>query len=151
VNHALAVDASLAVKWVLKEEYTEQAQRLWSDSVEARRPVVVPPQCTGEVTSALYQRTRRSDPVYHLSASEAREALRRFLAYPLQTITPPDPYAEAFDFADAQALPSIYDCLYVVFARLLTVELWTADERLITALAGRAPWVHFIGDYPRTT
>jgi predicted nucleic acid-binding protein len=42
----------------------------------------------------------------------------------------------------------VYDALYVVLARLLNAELWTADGRLVTQLAGRAPWVRSLRDYP---
>ncbi len=36
----------------------------------------------------------------------------------------------------------------VLLARLLDAELWTADERLLTQLAGRAPWVRPLRSYP---
>jgi predicted nucleic acid-binding protein len=149
VNHAVGVDASLAVKWVLDEEHTDRAQRLWADSLAARRPIVVPPHFTGEVTSAIYQRTRRGDPAYHLAVPDARDALRNFLTYPVQVLTPPDLYEEASAFATIYRLPSIYDCLYVVFARMLDVELWSADARLLTATSGIAPWVRPLAGYFR--
>ena len=55
MNHAVVVDASVAVKWVLDEEFTEQARNLLRDSV--RQPIVAPPHLTSEVTNALYQPT----------------------------------------------------------------------------------------------
>jgi predicted nucleic acid-binding protein len=148
MNHAVAVDASLAVKWVVAEEHTDKAHKLWADSLAARRPVVVPPHCPGEVTSAIYQRTRRGDPTYHLSITDAGDALREFLTYPVEVLTPPDLYERAFTFAHTHNLASIYDCLYVVFAQLLGVELWSADERLLGAVTGIAPWVRPISVYP---
>jgi len=148
MNDAIGVDASLAVKWVLDEEYTEQAQRLWSDSLAARRPVIAPPHFTGEVTSALYQRTRRTDPDVHLDVSEASEALADFLQYPVEVLAHLDLYPRAFAFAHTHGLPNIYDSLYVVFAQMLDVELWTADERLFHAITRVAPWVRLIRDYP---
>ncbi|MBI2761848.1 MAG: type II toxin-antitoxin system VapC family toxin [Chloroflexi bacterium] len=148
MNHAVGVDASLAVKWVVDEEHTDRAQQLWADSLAARRPVVAPPHFTGEVTSALYQRTRRADPAFHLTVTEAGDALREFLAYPVEVVTLPTLYEQAFTFAHTHGLASIYVCLYVVCAQLLNMELWTADQRLLTTVGGIVPWVRFIGDYP---
>lgn len=148
MNHAVSVDASVAVKWVVDEQLTTEARSLLADIVNADLPIVVPPHVPGEVTSAIYQKWRSTDPARHLSDDDAEEALRRFLAFPIRVITPPDLYAHAFGYARTLGIPSIYDSLYVAFARLLDVELWTADTDLLTLLAGRAPWVRPISAYP---
>ena len=70
------------------------------------------------------------------------------MGYPVEVLTPPDLYERAFTFAHTHGLVSSYDCLYVVFAQLVGVELWSADERLLNAVAGIAPWVHAIRAYP---
>lgn len=148
MNHAIAVDASLAVKWVVDEPDSDRALRLWEDCALARRPVLSTPRFAGEVASAIYQRVRTTDPIKHLDIAGAREALTYFLAYPVELGNPPDLVRDAFDFAHAHGLPSIYDALYVVLARMLDVELWTADQRLLTALGGAAPWVRPLASYP---
>ncbi len=58
MNHALVVDASLAVKWVIPETDSDRADRLWADAARARRPVVSAPHFAGEVANAIYQRVR---------------------------------------------------------------------------------------------
>lgn len=146
MNHAVAVDASVAVKWVVAEAFTDRAQALLRDSLQAGRPIVAPPHFSGEVTNALYRRMRRT--VQPLSRPQAEEALREFLQYPIQVASPPDLYWQAFTFADTHTLSAVYDSLYVVCAHLLGVELWTADQRLLTELGTAAPWVRFIRDYP---
>lgn len=148
MNHAVSVDASVGMKWVVAEELRWQALALLQESLRARRPIVVPPHCTGEVTNAIYQRYRTADPAKQLSLSAVEQAVSDFLAYPLEVTTPPDLYREALSFASIHRLPSIYDSLYVVLARQLGVELWTADQRLLNVLGSNAPWVRFIGDYP---
>jgi predicted nucleic acid-binding protein len=146
----VAVDASVALKWVVTAEaFADLAQALYRDCLAAGRRLVGPPHLTGEVTNALYQRVRTQNPDRQLTETEAREALSAFLALGVELLTTPDLYEQAFSFARAHTLPSVYDALYVVFAQTLGTELWTADQRLLAALDGAAPWVRFIGDYPR--
>src|SRR5206468_3224666 len=83
-----------------------------------------------------------------LTEQEARAALTAFLALRVELLTVPNLYEQAFDFARRYTLPSVYDALYVVFAQVLGIELWTADQRLLGAIGANAPWVRFIGDYP---
>ena len=51
-------------------------------------------------------------------------------------------YEHALAFAQRFTLPSVYDALYAVLAQRGGVELWTADQRLLSALGAGAPWVH---------
>lgn len=148
MNHALAVDASVAVKWVIYEEFTDRALKLWADSLALDRPVIAPPHFTGEVANAIYQRLRSTDPARHLPLAEADQALTLFLQYPVEAVAPAGLVARAFTLAQTAGLPSIYDSLHVVLADLLDVELWTADQRLLDALGSNAPRVRFIGHYP---
>lgn len=145
MNHAVAVDASVAVKWVVAEDFTDRAQALLGNSLRAARPLIAPPHFPGEVVNAIHRRTQRSEQP--LSPVRATQAVQEFLEYPVELLSPADLYWQAFTFAQTHALAAIYDSLYVVLAQLLEVELWTADERLLRALGDAAPWVRFIGDY----
>lgn len=111
MNHAVAVDASVAVKWVIDEPHSDRALKLWADSITARRPVISAPHFPGEVTNAVYQRVRATDPSKHLDLRDAEAAIRGFLAYPVALADPADLYLQAFEFAAAHGLPSIYDAL----------------------------------------
>lgn len=150
MNQSVAsVDASVAVKWVVTaEDFADRASALLRDSLQLDRVLVGPPHLAGEVANGIYQRARSREPARHLTEDEAREALTQFLNLPLQVITPAGLYTRAFDFAREYDLPSMYDSLYVVLAQILSVDLWTADRRLLAALGTRASWVRFIGDYP---
>jgi predicted nucleic acid-binding protein len=148
MNHAVAVDASVAVKWVVDEPHTDRAMKLWADNIASHRPVISAPHFPGEVTNAIYQRTRTTDPAKRLDIPNAEDAVRRFLAFPVALAGPDDLYHIAFAFATAHRLSAIYDAVYVVMAQLVDTELWTADQRLLRDLGTTAPWVRFIGDYP---
>ena len=148
MNHAVVVDASVAVKWVIDEPESDRALKLRADAALARRPVLSALHFPGEVANAIYQRVRSTDPSKHLDIAGAEEALSQFLAYTVELVNVRGLTREAFTFAHTHRLVSIYDALYVVLARLLNAELWTADERLMGQLAGRAPWVRPLREYP---
>jgi predicted nucleic acid-binding protein len=105
------------------------------------------PHLRGEVANALYQRSRSREPLRTISVREARESLDDFLAFPIAVESPPRLYEESLLFALTHNLPSIYDSIYVVLARELGTDLWTADQRLLRTVSGVAPWVRSIAGY----
>jgi predicted nucleic acid-binding protein len=145
---AVVVDASVAVKWVLPEARTDRAQALMAASIQARQRLVGTPHLAIEVVNAIFQRRRRGPPEERLSEAEADQALARFLAFPLELLSPASLYEQAFAFARTHRLSNVYDSAYVVLAQLLNTTLWTADETLLNALGTAAPWVRFLGAFP---
>lgn len=144
----IVLDASAVVKLVLPEEHSDQAAALVADTVRAHRPVYGPPTLPSEVLSALYKRTRYRDPAKAISHDQALQALGAVLDLGIDAVAPAELYARTLSFTHAHGLTRTYDALYVVLAQLLGLELWTDDRALISALAGTAPWVRWIGDYP---
>jgi predicted nucleic acid-binding protein len=149
MKHAVVVDASVALKRVLAEEFTEQSRALFAQSLQDRRPLVAPPLLPSEVGNALYQRLHTRVPSRRLTEGEADGALAAFLHLPITLLAPEELYSRAFAFAKTHRLPSVYDSVYVVLAQMLNTELWTADQRLLHAVTTNAPWVRWIGDYPQ--
>lgn len=143
----VVVDASVAVKWLIGEEFSAQAQALYEAVGRARLPIVAPPQFPAEVLNALYQRTRRKEPEHRIPEARAEQLAAWFLGLGVELESPEDLYLTALIFARAHRLPSIYDALYVVLAQMLGADLWTADLRLLQVVGAAAPWVRWIGDY----
>jgi predicted nucleic acid-binding protein len=148
VNRSIVVDASLAVKWVVDEVYTAQAQELFADVTNNSEIVYAPPHFTGETINAIYQKFRSTDEKKHISEEQLASAVDTFLAFPVRVMTPDNLYSKAVEFAKAYKLVTIYDGVYVVLAEILGLELWTADQRLMSQLGSSAPWVHLIAEYP---
>ena len=144
------VDASAAVKHVLREEWSANVLALFNASTLAHRRIVGPPHIISESMNAIYQRLRTNRAEWRLSDDEVDTALATFLLLPIQPLDPPGLYLRAFDIARQYNLPSTYDALYVALAQMLDAELWTADRRLYDIVATSAPWVRWIGDYPLT-
>lgn len=98
--------------------------------------------------NALYQRLRTADPAKHLPRTAVDQAIARLGQVRFALQQPSGLYEVAFDFAVSHRLPSIYDAIYVSLAQMIGADLWTADQRLLTAIGGAAPWVRFIGVLP---
>jgi predicted nucleic acid-binding protein len=144
VNPGVVLDASVALKLVLKEEHSDRAEALLDATLRRGEPLYVPPIALAEVANALLQRVRRG----LMPAAAARRALADVLRLPLRSAQPATLYERALAFALTNRIRSAYDTTYVVVARQLDVPLWSADRNLINALGDTAPWVRWIGDYP---
>lgn len=137
----VVVDASVALKWVLQEEDTEDALRLWDRWQDVSERVCAPPVFRGEVTNALHQATRRGliDPI------DAADALG--LLIPIVAIEEPEGlYDRALALAGQLSLGSTYDSLYIAVAESQGCDLWTADRRFVRSLRGLFPQVRWTGD-----
>lgn len=146
-NHAVVVDASVAVKWVLNEEFTSESRELLTHTLRERIPIIAPPHLRSEVANALYQRTRRRSKEARIEDALAERALAEFLRFPIQVFGPTELYRRSFEFAKAHRLASIYDALYITLAGMAQAHLWTDDRELLGDLGSSAPWVRWIGDY----
>lgn len=136
------VDASVALKWVLPEEYSAQAIQLLERGLE----LMAPPLITVEVAHNLIKRVRRKQ----LSAAQAERALAQIEGQVDLTDVANlwrSPYAAA-----VMHQISAYDACYVALAKQLECELITADRRLYNALApSTAVIAVWIGDIDELT
>jgi predicted nucleic acid-binding protein len=116
------VDASVAVKWVVPEVLSDQADRLLgSDEI-----LMAPELLMIEAANTLWKKTLRRE----LSATEAGRALG-VLAESGIVICPAQPLlGRALALAQQLAHP-VYDCVYLALAERERATLITADERLI--------------------
>lgn len=143
----ICVDASVAIKWLLKEERSDRAIALYDATTNANQPIVAPPLLPLEVTNILRQRMRAEDGI---SLTRATEHLAAFLAFPIEFHNPAGRHHQALVLADALGLPATYDAHYLALAEYLGCELWTDDLRLIQRVATSLPFVRWIGDHPAT-
>ncbi|MBI4505055.1 MAG: type II toxin-antitoxin system VapC family toxin [Chloroflexi bacterium] len=143
MNDPVVVDASVAMKWLVLEEFTEHAQALLDDVQCAEQVLLAPPHFHSEVLNALFQRVRRGD----MTAAKADEALAYFLDVPIRAHGEEVLYAPAFAFARSHGLRSVHDSLYVVLAQMVGADLWTDDRTLLKSVGTAAPWVRWIGAY----
>jgi len=143
----ICVDASVAIKWLLREERSDRAIALYDATTNANQQIVAPPLLPLEVTNILRKRMRAQDGI---SLTRATEHLAAFLAFPIELHNPAGLHHQALVLADALGLPATYDAHYLALAEHLGCQLWTDDQRLIRHVANSLPFVRWIGDHPAT-
>ena len=139
----VVIDASLALKWALQEEHTEDALALWDRWQEASERVIAPPIFRSEVTNVLHRRTRRGD----LNATDALDVLD-LLITSVAIGEPADLYGRALTIARDLALGSTYDVLYLALAEAEGCEMWTADRAFVRSAQERFRQVRWIAERP---
>ena len=140
----ICADASVAVKWVVEEERSDQATALYTAVLGAGRAIVAPPLLPIEVTNILLRRTR-SAHWRPLDLAAAR--LERFLDLPIAIHKPDDLHSRALALAHAFDLPAAYDAHYLALAENLGCELWTDDERPWRRADPHGPWVRRLSTF----
>ena len=120
----IVVDASVIVKWFLKEEYSDKALMLRNDYVRGLFDIAVPTLFEYEVLNAL-----KYSGVYSIEELlEIGVAINKygFLTYELE-----DNYKKlTIEIAENSGL-TIYDAAYVALAKHLNTKLYTADNEII--------------------
>ena len=136
---SICVDANLVIRLVA-DPRDRSVHQLWERWDAEKRQLVAPALLYYEVTSALhrYQRQRL------FSASSARLALRAALSLPIRLYGGPDIHWQALDLAERFSLSAAYDAHYLAVAERLEAEFWTADRRLVQAVAPALLWVHLV-------
>ncbi len=136
------VDASVAVKLLVKEPLSDRAQQVFRRS--DRDPLgrlCVPDFFFLECANALWKYVRR----FGYPVPEADENMVDLLCMPLEVRPASELAQDALDIAIGFDITA-YDACYVALARRLGVPLVTADERLVRKFAGKEVDVRWLGD-----
>ena len=124
---SLVIDASVAIKWVIEEEGTEEALALRS------RALAAPDLLTAECANILWKKARRAE----LSEREAVLAAGLLARADIE-LMPMRPYLEtAVRIALTLDHPA-YDCIYLALAEVEGIRFVTADMSLVRKVGRRA-------------
>ncbi len=139
----MVVDASLAFKWLVREEHTDKALailRTWyKKEVTPSAPYLMP----FEVSNALHRRVIRGE----LSVEGAAELIENLLTSRVELHHPWNLHGNALEIASRFGQAAAYDAHYLALAESLDCELWTADEKFNQSVRGYDGRVHWIGDF----
>lgn len=121
----LVVDASVAVKFVVREHDTDKAREL----LVSPDPLIAPDWLLVEVASTLWKKVKRSE-VLAVHASRHLGDMPRFFQglVPAQQLV-----TEAFEWSIRLRHP-VYDCLYLALALQQDCMLVTADIGFVTSM-----------------
>ncbi len=130
----LVLDTSVAVKWHLEEEYSDEAARLLDAVGSEVSELLAPSTLQPEFFNTLWQQRRRGE----LSIEEVRQAWADFQAGEPATLYEP---ADLMPRAAELVLETgviIYDALFLALAEYAGTVMVTADDKLLRTLKGTA-------------
>lgn len=137
----MVVDASVAVKWLIKEDFSRQADELLAAWDRENARIAGPHLLAVEVSNALYQRVRRRQ----ISLDTAVQLEAEFLENDITLVQSASLHLRAMRIASALQ-PAVYDSHYLALAESLDCEFWTAGELYYRAAGGNHPKVRWIGE-----
>ncbi len=139
------VDASVAIKWVVKSEtWRKKARRFLLESLQNGYTLIAPPLFAYETESVLQGRLQAKT----MTVAAVDEALTRLATFRVQLVTHPDMVTRARAIARQFNQPRIYDSLYAALAELRGCEFWTADKRFYDAVTANLTFVKYLPHYP---
>ncbi|MBI3989801.1 MAG: type II toxin-antitoxin system VapC family toxin [candidate division NC10 bacterium] len=140
-----AIDASVALKWVVKgEPFRNKARQLLRDARLRGMTLIAPPILLYEVESVLQRRLHNGRAT--IAATDA--SLNAFYAVGVRIVTHPDMVRRARGIARQFHQERLYDSLYAALADLRGCELWTADKAFYDAVKSVLSFVKYLADYP---
>lgn len=120
----LVVDASVALKWLVPEEDSDVADRLFTQNNDIHAPRLM----VSEVTNALW---RRATLQGLMDIQEAEARLESLLSMAMIVWNSDEIVGvDALRIASMLRHPA-YDCVYLALARRIGATLVTADERFM--------------------
>ena len=130
------LDACVALKWVLVETDTDRARQLRNDYRQKIHDLIAPDLFELEVAHGLAKSERKGV----IAPPQGGAHLLSILS-DSPALVPCSPLLiRAFTIA-SQARISVYDCFYVALAEREGCELITSDEKLITNLQAKFPYI----------
>lgn len=138
----VVLDGSVVVKLLYPEPWSDTAMRLAADAARLRWRIVAPVIMRAGVTNVIRRRAQSEGR----SLAAALQDLDALLDLPIDVVDVPVLYPAGLRLAFIHNV-SFYDAMYVTLAQSLGCDLWTDDQRVLRALAGRLPFVRWIGDY----
>ena len=122
----LVVDASIAVKFLVREPGNDQARRL----LAIPDPLIAPDWLLAEAANTFWKKVKRSE----LLVAHAERHLRDLPKF-FETLYPAiDLAADAFRWS-IRLRHSFYDCIYLALAEREGCKLVTAAEKFAAALS----------------
>ena len=138
----IVTDASLLVKLLIIEQFSDQAERLVKFWASTGIRMAAPDFIHAEVASALYKKMSARI----ISLDKAMELMTRFYAMDIdfQKSSPLHQRAMELALELGQRMP--YDSHYLALAESLNCDFWTADRPFYRAAQPHHPRVQWIGN-----
>ncbi len=142
-SDGLVVDASVAVKWHLRDEdLVDEAGALLQRFIAGEVRLSAPAFIRYELAQSLERACRGR----RIGEEEAEGELQTFMAFGIHALEDSDALVALAQRIARQTAASVYDALYVAHAQALDFDLVTHDERLIRRTAAYPIRVHRLAE-----
>jgi predicted nucleic acid-binding protein len=139
------VDASVAVKWVLRgEPFRAKARALLNDSRRLGIVLIAPYFFACETDSVI----RKHVFAGTLTPAAAARAHAFLDAAPVQLLTIPGLRQRAREIAAQFNQRAVYDATYAALAELRGCDFWTADRAFYDDVKAVLTFVKYLANYP---
>jgi len=123
----LVVDASVAVKWLVREHDTDAARQLFA----LPDPLIAPDWLIVEAANTFWRKVKAAE----LAEGNAKQNLNDLPEFFSRLYPSPGLVSGALAIAFHLRHP-VYDCLYIELARQMGCRMVTADKELLKRVAG---------------
>ena len=127
---ACVIDASIAVKWLVKEEFSTQAMQLLFGETR----LIAPDLIFAEAANALWKMQRRRE----IEVEQMERAINTLRFSPVLIPTSMQELSVSAIRIAAELDHAVYDCYYLALAIRSKCTVVTADKRLLNKVRGRA-------------
>ena len=139
----VVVDASLALKWLVEEEHSDQAHAILQSWESQDMTRATPHLMPFEAANALHQRVVRGE----LTVEAAADLIESLLLSRIELHEAPGLHRRALELANRLDQGAAYDAHYLALAEFLDCELWTADKRFFLVASHVSDNVHWVGGF----
>lgn len=126
----IVTDASIAIKWFIPEDGSEEALRILNDHIFGRQEIFVPDLLFYEVVNVLRYKHDLTD-----------EAIEQFIdtlsRFELKRISTDEQYLKDVFHTAREFDISAYDAAYVTLAKIFNCTLATADVKLANKIGNK--------------
>jgi predicted nucleic acid-binding protein len=138
------IDASVAVKWVMKgESHRGQARKFLRDSLSSGVRLISPPLFENETESVIQEQVF----LRRVSVADADRALQALDRIGIEIIYDPLLKKHARQLARTCNQRRVYDATYAALAQIRGYDFWTADKSFYDATKGMLTFVRYLPDY----
>ncbi len=137
------VDASVAVKVVVPEQFSDEAKALVLSWDVRRIEPAAPDFMATEFANALSKKIHAGE----LTSERARQLISELYESGIDFRPSQLLHGRAIDLAEELSLRHAYDCHYLALAESLDCEFWTADKPFYSVARNSYPRVQWIGNY----
>jgi predicted nucleic acid-binding protein len=139
-HERICVDASLLLHWLLPSERDVHLDQVMAEWLRSGVELIGPVLLYSEVPSVIRLRVSTGK----LTEDEGEVAFNLFNSLRVARVDRGDLHLRAWELTKRYNRPCTYDMTYLTLAELEDLPFWTGDERLINAIGGRDPRVHWV-------